>query len=53
MKRLLTLALCLGLANAAKIAAAHGGRIDAANLPGGGARFALHLPTATQRAQEL
>ena len=34
----------LGLANARKIVVEHGGRIQADNLPAGGARFTIHLP---------
>ena len=36
----------LGLAIAQAIAQAHGGSIDARNAPGGGAEFAIHLPSA-------
>jgi len=36
----------LGLAIAQAIAQAHGGSIDARNVPGGGAEFAIHLPAA-------
>jgi two-component system sensor histidine kinase KdpD len=35
----------LGLAICRAVVAAHGGRIEATNLPGGGARFTLTLPT--------
>jgi two-component system sensor histidine kinase MprB len=34
----------LGLAIVAQVAALHGGDVDAANRPGGGARFTLRLP---------
>jgi signal transduction histidine kinase len=37
----------LGLAIAQAIAQAHGGSITAANVDGGGAEFAVRLPTAT------
>ena len=37
----------LGLAIAQAIAQAHGGSIDARNVPDGGAEFAIHLPAAT------
>lgn len=37
----------LGLAIAQAIAQAHGGSIDARNVPGGGTEFAIHLPAAT------
>lgn len=37
----------LGLAIAQAIAQAHGGSIDARNVPGGGAEFAIHLPAAS------
>ena len=37
----------MGLALSQRIAAAHGGLISAANAPGGGAVFTLHLPLAT------
>jgi two-component system, OmpR family, sensor histidine kinase MprB len=36
----------LGLAIVAQVAALHGGGVDAANRPGGGARFTLRLPAA-------
>ena len=36
----------LGLALSQAIAKAHGGRIDASNVPGGGALFAVRLPLA-------
>jgi signal transduction histidine kinase len=36
----------LGLAIAQAIAQAHGGRIEARNVEGGGAEFAVHLPRA-------
>jgi two-component system, NtrC family, sensor kinase len=36
----------LGLAVSKGIAQAHGGTIEASNLPSGGARFEVHLPTA-------
>jgi len=37
----------LGLAIVERIAAAHGGRVAAANCPEGGAAFTLHFPQAT------
>ncbi len=42
--------LGLGLALVRRIADAHGGRVHAANEPGGGARVVLELPLAPARA---
>jgi two-component system sensor histidine kinase MprB len=39
----------LGLAIVRQVAQQHGGSVAAANAPGGGAEFALHLPTAPAR----
>ncbi|WP_434743992.1 sensor histidine kinase [Micromonospora sp. SH-82] len=38
----------LGLALVAQHAAAHGGRVDVTDRPGGGARFRIHLPAGPQ-----
>ncbi|MER7167122.1 HAMP domain-containing sensor histidine kinase [Micromonospora sp. NPDC000207] len=38
----------LGLALVAQHAAAHGGRVDVTDRPGGGARFQIHLPASPQ-----
>jgi two-component system OmpR family sensor kinase len=40
----------LGLAIAREIVEAHGGRIEASDVPGGGAEFSLELPRAPQPA---
>jgi two-component system NtrC family sensor kinase len=40
----------LGLAISRAIARAHGGEIEAANVPGGGAAFRLHLPRRSEGA---
>ena len=40
----------LGLAIVAAIVAAHGGSAEAANAPGGGAVFTIHLPAAGREA---
>jgi two-component system OmpR family sensor kinase len=37
----------LGLAIVAGVVARHGGRVEAANAPGGGAAFTVHLPLAS------
>lgn len=39
----------LGLAIARQLALAHGGRLEAANHPGGGAEFTLWLPAITEK----
>jgi two-component system OmpR family sensor kinase len=41
----------LGLAIVAGIVDAHGGRVRAANAPGGGASFVVHLPAAGMRRE--
>ena len=43
----------LGLVNSAKIVAEHQGEIKPENLPGGGARFTLHLPKARLIPEEV
>jgi len=42
----------LGLAIVRQVATQHGGSIDAANAPDGGAVFTLHLPTVTPESSE-
>jgi len=42
----------LGLAIVRQVARQHGGSIDAANAPDGGAIFTLHLPTVTAESPE-
>ena len=42
----------LGLAIVRQVARQHGGSIDAANAPDGGAIFTLHLPTVTAESSE-
>ncbi len=43
--------LGMGLAIAQSIIAAHGGRIAAENVEGGGARFAFHLPASVEETE--
>lgn len=42
----------LGLAIVAAIAAAHGGRAEASNLPGNGAKVSIHLPVVHQKLRQ-
>ncbi|HEY3743489.1 MAG TPA: HAMP domain-containing sensor histidine kinase [Bryobacteraceae bacterium] len=40
--------LGIGLSLVKRVAEAHGGRVDARNMPQGGARFSIYIPVATE-----